>query len=180
MKIIKVDTNHYYNLDLFKEFYVVNRRFVLRSGRDFNGSITNEMGTEKIEFYESFADIPISNLFSDMEFMSKLEQFINSNDSMIDLCICFDFNLKENEIDTTENTFDPMLADCARIIVIRKEISAEMLVGKLKLEKDRAKEIIEKLKGLGVIRTDNSGQNMSLIYNDLDSLDAFLKSKGII
>jgi S-DNA-T family DNA segregation ATPase FtsK/SpoIIIE len=77
------------------------------------------------------------------------------------------------------NEIDPMFADAARIVVISQQGSASLLQRKLKLGYNRAGRIVDQLEGMGIIGSFQGSKAREVLYTDVESLDEFLKVKGI-
>jgi S-DNA-T family DNA segregation ATPase FtsK/SpoIIIE len=82
--------------------------------------------------------------------------------------------------DIDMNEIDVMFADAARIVVINQQGSASLLQRKLKLGYNRAGRIVDQLEGFGIIGAFQGSKAREVLYGDIESLDQFLKSRGII
>lgn len=82
--------------------------------------------------------------------------------------------------DIDMNEIDPMFADAARIVVISQQGSASLLQRKLKLGYNRAGRIVDQLEGMGIIGAFQGSKAREVMYGDIESLDEFLRSRGII
>jgi S-DNA-T family DNA segregation ATPase FtsK/SpoIIIE len=82
--------------------------------------------------------------------------------------------------DMDMNEIDVMFADAARIVVINQQGSASLLQRKLKLGYNRAGRIVDQLEGMGIIGAFQGSKAREVLYGDIESLDQFLKSRGII
>jgi S-DNA-T family DNA segregation ATPase FtsK/SpoIIIE len=82
--------------------------------------------------------------------------------------------------DIDMNEIDPMFADAARIVVINQQGSASLLQRKLKLGYNRAGRIVDQLEGMGIIGAFQGSKAREVLYGDIESLDEFLRTKGII
>lgn len=82
------------------------------------------------------------------------------------------------EIDMNE--IDPMFVDSARIVVINQQGSASLLQRKLKLGYNRAGRIVDQLESMGIIGGFQGSKARDVLFNDIESLDEFLKVKGIL
>ena len=78
------------------------------------------------------------------------------------------------------NEIDPMFADAARIVVISQQGSASLLQRKLKLGYNRAGRIVDQLEGMGIIGSFQGSKAREVLFGDVESLDEFLRTKGII
>jgi S-DNA-T family DNA segregation ATPase FtsK/SpoIIIE len=82
--------------------------------------------------------------------------------------------------DIDMNEIDVMFADAARIVVISQQGSASLLQRKLKLGYNRAGRIVDQLEGMGIIGAFQGSKAREVMYGDVESLDEFLRSRGII
>ncbi|MES2799911.1 MAG: DNA translocase FtsK [Bacteroidota bacterium] len=82
--------------------------------------------------------------------------------------------------DIDMNEIDPMFADAARIVVINQQGSASLLQRKLKLGYNRAGRIVDQLEGMGIIGAFQGSKAREVLYGDIESLDEFLRTKGIV
>lgn len=82
--------------------------------------------------------------------------------------------------DIDMNEIDSMFADAARIVVINQQGSASLLQRKLKLGYNRAGRIVDQLEGMGIIGSFQGSKAREVLYGDIESLDEFLRMKGII
>lgn len=82
--------------------------------------------------------------------------------------------------DIDMNEIDVMFADAARIVVISQQGSASLLQRKLKLGYNRAGRIVDQLEGFGIIGSFQGSKAREVMYTDIESLDEFLRSRGII
>jgi DNA segregation ATPase FtsK/SpoIIIE, S-DNA-T family len=86
----------------------------------------------------------------------------------------------EGNGDIDMNEIDPMFADAARIVVISQTGSASLLQRKLKLGYNRAGRIVDQLEGMGIIGSFQGSKAREVLFGDVESLDEFLRTKGII
>lgn len=84
-----------------------------------------------------------------------------------------------DEKDIDLNDIDPMFADAARIVVIHQQGSASLLQRKLKLGYNRAGRIVDQLEGYGIIGPFQGSKAREVLFSDPESLDEFLKVKGL-
>ncbi|MFM6934278.1 MAG: DNA translocase FtsK 4TM domain-containing protein, partial [Flavobacteriales bacterium] len=82
--------------------------------------------------------------------------------------------------DIDMNEIDPMFVDSARIVVINQQGSASLLQRKLKLGYNRAGRIVDQLEGMGIIGSFQGSKAREVLFGDIESLDEFLKTKGLI
>jgi len=83
-----------------------------------------------------------------------------------------------NEMDMSE--IDPMFVDSARIVVINQQGSASLLQRKLKLGYNRAGRIVDQLEALGIIGSFQGSKAREVLFGDIESLDDFLRAKGLL
>lgn len=81
--------------------------------------------------------------------------------------------------DVDLDDIDPMFAEAARIVVINNQGSASLLQRKLKLGYNRAGRIVDQLEGYGIIGPFQGSKAREVLFSDLESLEAFLQSKGL-
>ncbi len=84
---------------------------------------------------------------------------------------------EDRDIDLDE--IDSMFADAARIVVINNQGSASLLQRKLKLGYNRAGRIVDQLEGYGIIGPFQGSKAREVLFSDVESLEEFLRSKGI-
>lgn len=82
--------------------------------------------------------------------------------------------------DIDMNEIDPMFVDSARIVVINQQGSASLLQRKLKLGYNRAGRIVDQLEGMGIIGSFQGSKAREVLFSDIESLDEFLRTKGLI
>jgi S-DNA-T family DNA segregation ATPase FtsK/SpoIIIE len=78
------------------------------------------------------------------------------------------------------NEIDPMFAEAAQIVVINQQGSASLLQRKLKLGYNRAGRIVDQLEGMGIIGPFQGSKAREVLFGDIESLNEFLKTKGVI
>jgi S-DNA-T family DNA segregation ATPase FtsK/SpoIIIE len=86
----------------------------------------------------------------------------------------------EGGSDFDMNEIDPMFVDSARIVVMNQQGSASLLQRKLKLGYNRAGRIVDQLEGMGIIGSFQGSKAREVLFGDIESLDEFLKTKGLI
>ena len=86
----------------------------------------------------------------------------------------------EGNGDVDMNDIDSMFAEAARIVVISQQGSASLLQRKLKLGYNRAGRIVDQLEGMGIIGSFQGSKAREVLFSDVESLDEFLRTKGII
>jgi S-DNA-T family DNA segregation ATPase FtsK/SpoIIIE len=82
--------------------------------------------------------------------------------------------------DMDMNEIDPMFAEAARIVVISQQGSASLLQRKLKLGYNRAGRIVDQLEGMGIIGAFQGSKARDVIFSDIEALDAYMRTKGLI
>jgi S-DNA-T family DNA segregation ATPase FtsK/SpoIIIE len=85
----------------------------------------------------------------------------------------------EGNGDIDMDEIDSMFAEAARIVVINQQGSASLLQRKLKLGYNRAGRIVDQLEGMGIIGSFQGSKAREVLFSDIESLDEFLRSKGI-
>ena len=86
----------------------------------------------------------------------------------------------EGNGDLDMSEIDPMFAEAARIVVINQQGSASLLQRKLKLGYNRAGRIVDQLEGMGIIGSFQGSKAREVLFGDIESLDEFMRTKGII
>jgi DNA segregation ATPase FtsK/SpoIIIE, S-DNA-T family len=86
----------------------------------------------------------------------------------------------EGNGDVDMNDIDSMFAEAARIVVISQQGSASLLQRKLKLGYNRAGRIVDQLEGMGIIGSFQGSKAREVLFSDIESLDEFLRTKGVI
>ncbi len=86
----------------------------------------------------------------------------------------------EGGSDFDMNEIDPMFVDSARIVVINQQGSASLLQRKLKLGYNRAGRIVDQLEGMGIIGAFQGSKAREVLFGDVESLDEFLRTKGLL
>jgi S-DNA-T family DNA segregation ATPase FtsK/SpoIIIE len=82
--------------------------------------------------------------------------------------------------DVDLDDIDPMFGDAARIVVINQQGSASLLQRKLKLGYNRAGRIVDQLEGYGIIGPFQGSKAREVLFSDVESLEEFLRAKGIV
>lgn len=82
--------------------------------------------------------------------------------------------------DVDLDDIDSMFAEAARIVVINNQGSASLLQRKLKLGYNRAGRIVDQLEGYGIIGPFQGSKAREVLFGDLESLEDYLRSKGIV
>ena len=86
----------------------------------------------------------------------------------------------EGNGDLDMSEIDPMFAEAARIVVINQQGSASLLQRKLKLGYNRAGRIVDQLEGMGIIGSFQGSKAREVLFGDIESLDEFMRTKGIL
>ena len=82
--------------------------------------------------------------------------------------------------DIDMNEIDAMFIDSARIVVINQQGSASLLQRKLKLGYNRAGRIVDQLEGMNIIGPFQGSKAREVLFSDVESLDEYLRVKGIL
>lgn len=85
----------------------------------------------------------------------------------------------DNDKELDLDDIDVMFADAARIVVINNQGSASLLQRKLKLGYNRAGRIVDQLEGYGIIGPFQGSKAREVLFSDIESLEEFLRAKGI-
>jgi len=86
----------------------------------------------------------------------------------------------EGNGDLDMSEIDPMFAEAARIVIINQQGSASLLQRKLKLGYNRAGRIVDQLEGMGIIGSFQGSKAREVLFGDIESLDEFMRTKGIL
>lgn len=86
----------------------------------------------------------------------------------------------EGGADFDMNEIDVMFVDSARIVVINQQGSASLLQRKLKLGYNRAGRIVDQLEGMGIIGPFQGSKAREVLFSDVESLDEFMRTKGLL
>ena len=86
----------------------------------------------------------------------------------------------ESGADLDMNEIDAMFVDSARIVIINQQGSASLLQRKLKLGYNRAGRIVDQLEGMGIIGPFQGSKAREVLFSDVESLDEFLRTRGLI
>jgi len=82
--------------------------------------------------------------------------------------------------DFSMDEIDPMFVDSARIVVINQQGSASLLQRKLKLGYNRAGRIVDQLEAMGIIGPFQGSKAREVLFSDVESLEEFMRSKGLV
>jgi len=86
----------------------------------------------------------------------------------------------EGNGDFQMDDIDPLFIESARMVVINQQGSASLLQRKLKLGYNRAGRIVDQLEAMGIIGNFQGSKARDVLFTDLESLDEFLKLKGLL
>jgi S-DNA-T family DNA segregation ATPase FtsK/SpoIIIE len=65
-------------------------------------------------------------------------------------------------------------------VVISQQGSASLLQRKLKLGYNRAGRIVDQLEAMGIIGSFQGSKAREVLFSDIESLDEFLRTKGLL
>ena len=120
--------------------------------------------------------------FVDTDEVEEICEFIGSQRAYPEALILPEYQGDEDagngDIDMSE--IDSMFVDSARIVVISQQGSASLLQRKLKLGYNRAGRIVDQLESLGIIGSFQGSKAREVLFSDIESLDEFLRSKGLL
>lgn len=176
MKIIKVKDT-YYNLNQYQYYYFHEGIFVLQSyNSGENNGKSIDLGCE-----EKFS---IQNSFSREQLEKKFDEFLYSDQNMIDfsneLSYGVDYSELESDVYFDINELDPMFVDSARLVVMNQQGSASLIQRKLQLGYNRAGIIVDQLEVMKIIGPFQGSNPREVLFSDIESLDDFLRTKGIL
>ncbi len=77
------------------------------------------------------------------------------------------------------NSFDPLLADAARLVVTHQQGSTSLIQRKMKLGYNRAGRIMDQLETLGVTGPFTGSKAREVLFHDLESLEQHLGAMGL-
>ena len=120
--------------------------------------------------------------FVDTDEVEEICEFIGSQRAYPEALILPEYQGEDGEGagDFDMSEIDPMFVDSARIVVISQQGSASLLQRKLKLGYNRAGRIVDQLEGMGIIGAFQGSKAREVLFSDIESLDEFLKAKGIL
>jgi S-DNA-T family DNA segregation ATPase FtsK/SpoIIIE len=120
--------------------------------------------------------------FVDTDEVEEICEFIGSQRAYPEALLLPEYHGEEGEGagDFDMSEIDPMFVDSARIVVISQQGSASLLQRKLKLGYNRAGRIVDQLEGMGIIGAFQGSKAREVLFSDIESLDEFLKTKGIL
>jgi DNA segregation ATPase FtsK/SpoIIIE-like protein len=176
MKIIKVKDT-YYNLNQYQSYYFHEGTFVLQSySSGENNGKSIDLGCE-----ERFS---IQNSLSREQLEKKFDEFLYSDQNMIDFSNEVSYGVENSELESDVyfgiNELDPMFVDSARLVVINQQGSASLIQRKLQLGYNRAGIIVDQLEVMKILGPFQGSNPREVLFSDIESLDEFLRTKGII
>jgi S-DNA-T family DNA segregation ATPase FtsK/SpoIIIE len=120
--------------------------------------------------------------FVDTPEVEEICSFIGDQRAYPEALILPEYTPEGSELggDIDMNEIDPMFVDSARIVVINQQGSASLLQRKLKLGYNRAGRIVDQLEGMGIIGSFQGSKAREVLFGDIESLDEFLRTKGLI
>ena len=137
------------------------------------GDMLISTGSEMIRLQCGFVDTPE---------VEEICEFIGNQRAYPDALILPEYVPEggEGKGDVDMDEMDSMFIDAARIVVINQQGSASLLQRKLKLGYNRAGRIVDQLESLGIIGAFQGSKARDVLYTDIDSLEEFLKLKGLL
>lgn len=137
------------------------------------GDMLISTGSEMIRLQCGFVDTPE---------VEEICSFIGDQRAYPDALILPEYvpegSESKGEIDMNE--MDAMFVDSARIVIMNQQGSASLLQRKLKLGYNRAGRIVDQLESMGIIGPFQGSKARDVLFPDIESLDEFLRSKGLI
>ncbi len=137
------------------------------------GDMLISLGQDLIRVQCGFADTPE---------VESICQFIGEQRAYPDAMLLPEYvgadGGEDRDVDLDD--IDPMFADAARIVVINQQGSASLLQRKLKLGYNRAGRIVDQLEGYGIIGPFQGSKAREVLFSDVESLEDFLRAKGIV
>lgn len=119
--------------------------------------------------------------FVDTDEVEAICEFIGSQRSYPEAMLLPEY-VSDNDgsdVEFSSDEIDPMFADGARLVVISQQGSASLLQRKLKLGYNRAGRIIDQLEAFGVVGPHQGSKAREVLFDDVEQLNEFLKTKGI-
>jgi S-DNA-T family DNA segregation ATPase FtsK/SpoIIIE len=120
--------------------------------------------------------------FVDTDEVEEICEFIGSQRAYPEALLLPEYQGEDGEgageFDMSE--MDSMFVDSARIVVISQQGSASLLQRKLKLGYNRAGRIVDQLEAMGIIGSFQGSKAREVLFTDIESLDEFLRTKGIL
>ncbi|MCE2686567.1 MAG: DNA translocase FtsK [Cryomorphaceae bacterium] len=120
--------------------------------------------------------------FVDTPEVEEICNFIGSQRAYPEALILPEYIAEGSETsgDIDMNEIDNMFVDSARIVVINQQGSASLLQRKLKLGYNRAGRIVDQLEGMNIIGPFQGSKAREVLFSDIESLDEFLRTKGLL
>ena len=137
------------------------------------GDMLISTGSEMIRLQCGFVDTPE---------VEKICEFIGSQRAYPDALLLPEFVGEGTDAggDMDLDELDPIFVDSARIVVMNQQGSASLLQRKLKVGYNRAGRIVDQLEGYGIIGPFQGSKAREVLFSDIDSLEEFLKAKGLV
>ena len=137
------------------------------------GDMLISSGSEMIRLQCGFVDTPE---------VEKICEFIGSQRAYPDALLLPEFVGEGTDAggDMDLDELDPIFVDSARIVVINQQGSASLLQRKLKVGYNRAGRIVDQLEGYGIIGPFQGSKAREVLFSDIDTLEEFLKTKGLV
>lgn len=120
--------------------------------------------------------------FVDTDEVEEICEFIGSQRAYPEALLLPEYQGEDGEGsgDFDMSEIDSMFVDSARIVVISQQGSASLLQRKLKLGYNRAGRIVDQLEAMGIIGSFQGSKAREVLFSDIESLDEFLRVKGIL
>ena len=120
--------------------------------------------------------------FVDTPEVEEICNFIGSQRAYPEALILPEYIAEGSETsgDIDMNEIDNMFVDSARIVVMNQQGSASLLQRKLKLGYNRAGRIVDQLEGMNIIGPFQGSKAREVLFSDIESLDEFLRTKGLL
>ena len=137
------------------------------------GDMLISTGSEMIRLQCGFVDTPE---------VEKICEFIGSQRAYPDALLLPEFvgEGTDGGGDMDLDELDPIFVDSARIVVMNQQGSASLLQRKLKVGYNRAGRIVDQLEGYGIIGPFQGSKAREVLFSDIDTLEEFLKTKGLV
>ena len=137
------------------------------------GDMLISTGSEMIRLQCGFVDTPE---------VEEICSFIGDQRAYPDALILPEYvpEGSESKGEVDMNEMDAMFVDSARIVIINQQGSASLLQRKLKLGYNRAGRIVDQLESMGIIGPFQGSKARDVRFPDIESLEEFLRVKGLI
>lgn len=137
------------------------------------GDMLISTGSEMIRLQCGFVDTPE---------VEEICEFIGNQRAYPDALILPEYvpEGSDSKGDVDMDEMDSMFIDAARIVVMNQQGSASLLQRKLKLGYNRAGRIVDQLESMGIIGAFQGSKARDVLYSDMESLEEFLKLKGLL